>query len=381
MKTVCALTGLFVSSFLAGCTAVDLDQLVPTAALSFAASDGIPVVTACDPWAVKTDKPAQVVAAAASVKSKLPVELASDAVVNAVINHASYVTAHSTNYAVALTTSAGAIPVAPPAASAPANALSPVDFSRFTQLVVKHIFRRTTLGTSDVAADSNDPFWIKLKQYYLEYFKGHFRSYFGDVYAQPSPSLTINDIEIVQGVSVFIEFLLDEVFQNTVWFDGKLYYPGGNDQKPTYLVVNKLTPSSILASTTGYGCGMNTFKAAQIRYLSSMFSKAAATETGLTIKSAGSVEIGLGIVGKLNIGDNSTLTLLVQAAVSEVVSRLTVQLAVPILSALDFEQNKAAMAGAVSGHLASSRQRPSELTKAETARAMTSLFVPNSHAL
>src|ERR1700761_5282770 len=142
MKTaiICAFTSLFVSCFLAGCTAVDLDQLVPTAALSFAASDGIPVVTACDPWAVKTDKPAQVAAAAADVKSKLPVELASDAVVNAVINHASYVTAHSTNYAVALTTSTGTVPVAPVAASAPANALSPVDFSRFAQLVVKHIF-------------------------------------------------------------------------------------------------------------------------------------------------------------------------------------------------------------------------------------------------
>jgi hypothetical protein len=58
----------------------------------------------------------------------------------------------------------------------------------------------------------------------------------------------------------------------------------------------------------------------------------------LTVKSIGGVEIGLGVLGKLSIGDNSTLTDLVQASVSEIVGRLTVALAAPILEAIDIEQ-------------------------------------------
>ena len=113
-----------------------------------------------------------------------------------------------------------------------------------------------------------------------------------------------------------------------------------------------------------------------MRYLAQSFSKAASTETGLTIKSAGSIEIGLGIVGKLNIGDNSLLTSLVQNVVSEIVARLTVQIAAPILEAIDFEQQPIPVQTSLSTVPdAATTTNLKALPKAEVSRIMTSVFV------
>jgi hypothetical protein len=108
---------------------------------------------------------------------------------------------------------------------------------------------------------------------------------------------------------------------------------------------------------------MNVTKAKTINYLAGKFSAAASSDIGLTIKSAGGLEIGLGVLGKLSVGDNSTLSGLVQTVVGEFVNRVTVQLAYPILSALDF--------GGQTNTIASLSARNRQ---ASTIRAMSSVF-------
>ena len=199
---------------------------------------------------------------------------------------------------------------------------------------------RRTPSTPTDSDKSADRFWDVTKAYYKTYFDGNFYTYFGDKLSKPTVSLTISDTDIVHSAIVFLELILDEISGDPILLwqgpDGKIY-PGGTQNRPSLVSIRNITTIPSIPSGP-YGCGMNVHKANAVRYLANTFSKAAATESSLTIKSVGSIEIGLGIVGKVNIGDNSTLTLLIQGIVSEIVSRLTVILAVPVLEAIDYEQ-------------------------------------------
>ncbi len=322
--------------------------------------------------------PAVVLNSISKVQSALPPELRDDAVVGTILNHSATVALRSAAVTSTMVT-AGAAP-APAVAPASASALTHTDIEKFVRLVANQALRRTPSTPNPNDPGNIDPFWTRLKAYYIAYYDGTFSDYFGTTYTKPSASLTISDTEIVQAASVFIEALLDEILGSTVWIDSSgIYYPGGKGSKaPTSLTFSGIKPTSI--STTWTGCGMNTFKADSMRYLSTSFAQAASTESDLTIKSAGGIEVGLGILGKLNIGDNTTLTQLVRAVVSEIVSRLTVRLATPILEAIDFEQQPASSVASPAASVALlsaslNRTPTAKAQKAQITRAMTSLFV------
>lgn len=257
----------------------------------------------------------------------------------------------------------------------PQNTLTHLDIDRFAKVVSGQVLRRTPTTANANDPNNTDPFWQKLRAYYVAYFDGNFYTYFGDNLSKPTASLTITDTEIVQAVTVFIELLMDEAFGVQIWIGpDKKYYPGGSTNKPTSLAVNNITPPSIPAGPAG--CNMNVAKANAMRYLEQGFSKAASAETGLAIKSAGSIEIGLGIVGKLNIGDNNLLASLVQGVVSEIVGRLTVQIATPILEAIDFEQQPTLVqTSPTTTQVVNKITNLKALPKAEVNRIMTSPFV------
>jgi hypothetical protein len=80
---------------------------------------------------------------------------------------------------------------------------------------------------------------------------------------------------------------------------------------------------------------MTAAKAATLKYLATTFATAASAETSVSVKSFGGIEVGLGIFGKLSIGDNNTLTALLQSVVTEAVERLTVAIGAPILEAIE----------------------------------------------
>ena len=302
--------------------------------------------------------------------------LRNDAVVNAILVHSQYVASNSRKAANSLLKSDVNLTASETISTPkPATTLSHLDIERFARVIANQVLRRTPTTPNGSDPANVDPFWKKLRAYYLAYYDGNFYTYFGDKLDKPTASLTISDTEIVQAATVFIELLMDEVFGSPVWIGtDKKYYPGGNTNKPTSVTVNKTAPRAI--SLSAYGCGMNAPKANAIRYLSQSFSKAAATESSLTIKSAGSIEIGLGVVGKLNIGDNSTLTMLVQAMVSEIVGRLTVELATPILEAIDFEQQPTVVqVSDTTVQVVSNKTNLKNFSKAEMNRKMTAPFV------
>jgi hypothetical protein len=81
-----------------------------------------------------------------------------------------------------------------------------------------------------------------------------------------------------------------------------------------------------------------TKKAKTVSYVAQQFATAASSDTALAIKSVVGLEIGLGLVGKLSIGDNSTLSNLIKAVASEVVLRMTAQVVYSALIQVeDFE--------------------------------------------
>jgi hypothetical protein len=182
-----------------------------------------------------------------------------------------------------------------------------------------------------------------------------------------SKTYTINDTEIVNAVTVFVEFLLDEIFKSPVWTSGGKYYPSGSSTQPTSVALGNIVTQPFDNS----GCGMNATKADFVRYLANAFSDAAGTDSSLVIKTAGGIDIGFGILGKVNIGDNKTLTDLVQMAIGEVVSRLTVAFAVPILSSIDISAQKQLLASAQ----ASSAGIAPRSTNTNAIHAMSALFI------
>jgi hypothetical protein len=169
-----------------------------------------------------------------------------------------------------------------------------------------------------------------VKAYYTAYYKGDFVTYFAQPVSKPTVQLTISDAEITAAAGVFLELLFDQLLSPTVWIDSsKNYYPGAGSKSPTYLSVFKQTPAKLV--TPDGACGMTEAKANTIAYLANTFS----TELSVGIKSFGEIQVGLGILGKLSVGDNSTLTALLQSVASEAVKRLTVAIAAPILEAIE----------------------------------------------
>jgi hypothetical protein len=339
---------------------------VPNNVLSYATPEELYTLRLCDP--AKVSKNADKISESiASIHAILPAELKNDAVVRTILNHSSAIASNSAQLANKLVGGDGGVVDAAPIPRS-SSSLSHLDIERFAHTVSNQVLRRTPTTPNENDPDNTDPFWTKLRAYYVAYYDGKFYTYFGDHFDKPTASLTITDAEIVQSAMVFVELLMDEIFESPVWkgTDGK-FYPGGNTNQPTSMTIKGARPLPINLGT--WGCGMNVPKANAVRYLATSFSKAASTETSLTIKSAGSIEIGLGIVGKLNIGDNTTLTQLVQGVVSEIVGRLSVQLATPILETLDFEEQSIVAA-------AGGNKPPSKAMKeAAVNRSMTALFI------
>jgi hypothetical protein len=263
----------------------------------------------------------------------LPLQLRTDRVVNTTLLRAKHLSLNSTLVAQSFSGERSALDrLIVSSVPAPSTSLNQADFNAFARLVSENILRQGTPTDGDHGG--SDPFWIRLRDYYDAFYAGKFVSYFGKMYAKPSNSLTITDTEIVQSMVVFMELMFDEALATPVWIgkDDNLYYPGASEKRPTAV---KYQPADIIESGPS-GCGINVYKAKTIAYLANTFATAASTDTGLTIKSFGGLEVGLGVLGKFSVGDNNTLSVLMQAVVAEIVSRLTVQLTYPILSRLDF---------------------------------------------
>jgi hypothetical protein len=202
---------------LCGCTAVELDSLVPSSVLAYATPDDFPIVRTCDPSHLRTPNEAKVADAVVRVSGTLPSELKNDPVVNTVLNHAQYATANSRAIAKSLLKPGSDVTATTTVMPKPANTLTHLDIDRFAKVVSSQVLRRTPATPNGNDSYNLDPFWQKLRAYYVAYYGGTFHTYFGDSFSAPTVSLTISDTEIVQATTVFIELLMDEVFGSPIW--------------------------------------------------------------------------------------------------------------------------------------------------------------------
>jgi hypothetical protein len=79
---------------------------------------------------------------------------------------------------------------------------------------------------------------------------------------------------------------------------------------------------------------MNISKAKTINMLSQMFASGASNAAGTLVGTIGGLGVSLGMFGKLSIGDNKAVTTIIQAAVSQIVRRATVELSYEVLTAI-----------------------------------------------
>jgi hypothetical protein len=328
------------SFIVAGC-AVDLSELVPaTTIAALQTPDGQSII-------VRTCTSKVLARYAATpgrinrLQSVLPQNVGNDPVVQAIVSLSSYVSAQSLKAASAMVVDFDQNQIVADVPR-PTITLSAQHIHTFAKTVSGTVLRHTS-STPPTAADpdAERQFWSMLLNYYYYYYKAKFTPYMGSTLPAPalsskSKTYTIDDTEIVNAVSVFVEFLLDEIFKSPVWKSGSTYYPSGSGTPPTSVTLGNIVAQPFDSG----GCGMNPTKADFVRYLANAFSDAAGTDSSLVIKTAGGIDIGFGVLGKVNVGDNQTLTNLVQMAIGEVVSRLTVAFAVPILSSIDIAAQK-----------------------------------------
>jgi hypothetical protein len=134
--------------------------------------------------------------------------------------------------------------------------------------------------------------------------------------------------------------IFDTALKSPVWLaaDKKTYYPANSKDEPTVAKLNYQgfkQPVGPLPVQLPNGCHMTELKTKIISYVAQRFATAASSDTALTVKSAGGLGISLGVFGKLSLGDNSTLTLLIKSIVSEVTLLLTALVAYTTLSQVE----------------------------------------------
>jgi len=335
-----------VASLVAGCGTIDLNTLIAIIDPNL----GPIQITGCTGPAkagrvfAGFRQGAQIQADALVAWQALPQELQENAVVKAVLSQAEIIPSKIPEkllaYAPRLTTP----PLAPtpPQIPAPALPLAHSDFYAFANLVSEYAVRQPTSSGNGSAA--SDIFLQALAKYYQAYYAAPFNTYFSAPFDKPVLSLTINDNEITQAATVFLELLFDFALKSPVWIDGSTstYYPGSSSSEPTVAYLNQhgfpyqgFAQPEKLPWMLPNGCHMTVTKAKIINYVANQFATAASSDTALTIRSAGGLGISLGVFGKLSIGDNDTLSRLVKAAVSEATLRLTAQLVYYALSEVD----------------------------------------------
>jgi hypothetical protein len=366
-----------------GCTLIELEKLVPASVLSEAG--GLAVgIKVCQPpnTAAARDlahqhafKLSNIHRQVDNIRTALPWELASDPLVHTSLEHVKYTsTASMVNARILLSGQRSPLDAQFLAAAPKPPTISPKDFLNFTFKVGDHALRQTA-STWGGSGNPLAPFWINLRHYYSEYNHQAFVSYFGQQILKPRPMLTVDDTEIVQAAGIFLEMLFDEALMPTVWKADGLFYPGRSIVPPTYLSIH----SDRVEKVDGrlYGCGMTPLKAEALNDLATRFAIAATAETSLTIKSIGGMEVGLGLLGKLNFGDNTTLTGLLQVVVAQAVKRLTFAIGAPILESIDLEESPTTELQAASlraARVASTASMP-KAKRAELIHRYSGLFV------
>jgi len=171
-----------------------------------------------------------------------------------------------------------------------------------------------------------------LLAYLTAYYKGKFTDRLSVVSPKPNISTTIPDSEIAAAETVLLEFMMDTIDPTPVMGDDPAssisgtthFFPGGSTDEPTAYATGLAKYIQIPnpnSSTDPDACGITTKNSWVLKDLANGAGDQAAAVGGLVANTPGGLSIGLGIIGKISIGDNQTLSTLVKTAASRLATR------------------------------------------------------------
>ncbi|HLY06535.1 MAG TPA: hypothetical protein VKR31_12380 [Rhizomicrobium sp.] len=324
---------------LAGCGGIDMQQTSPTVAGS---SEPSGLIFKCEQdqkalTGASAALTAQIETASSSITASAPGDLSNDPVVRSLVAAVASTAVQAQRNAMAMRGDASATAAADAALTriGTPGTLSASDFKNFAQNLAKSVFDPVVNGTSSNAG-SNSSFWTTLVTYYDQYFQGKFVDRFGNKLSPPAAKGSVNDEEISGVVAIFVEALADSILKTPVWKDSSgNYYPGASKDEPTVLEAGILSAPAGLVTNPGQ-CGMTTLKTRAVKYFSDMASARAGMVGGLVSGSFGGIHFGLGVMGKISIGDNQTLQVIIKTALSKAAGRAAEHASYLVLSQVGY---------------------------------------------
>jgi hypothetical protein len=195
-----------------------------------------------------------------------------------------------------------------------------------------------------------------LVAYVSAYVDGKYIDRFGNKLPAPAISRTIGNTEIAGVLSVIIDAVGDYVVRGPIWTDpaGKIFYPAGFNEaapdpkkepekaplRPTVLDVKikskgqndgdgtpLIKPIPLVAS----GCGIDADKAQAIEYLGQTAALKASMIGGITGGSFGGFGASFGAFGKISVGDNQTVQVVIKTVLAKVAERVAADAAYRVL--------------------------------------------------
>jgi len=175
--------------------------------------------------------------------------------------------------------------------------------------------------------------------YFSAYYGGTFVDRFGQIIAKPNLSLpdflnpgapvklslSLSDADMGAALTVLIEYLAD-LFDPTPVLgsdppgqvsSSTTFFPGNNTNQPTAYTAGNTNYSRVSSD-----CGVTAHNATILGYIANAAGDEAQLVGGLVSQTTGGVEIGLGVLGKISIGDNQTLGTVVKTAASRAAMRI-----------------------------------------------------------
>ena len=182
------------SLFAAGCTLIELDQLVPQSAMS--EIDTVGIIQICKPTTTSIatvvkkqgNQLAKISQNTDLVRNAIP-QIGSHPVVNAVLQHVQYISTSSIVTSRHILTNGqtdegdqaylASLSKPPPLAAS--------DIVQFGHTLAETVMRNTG-GNPDTTNEDAQQFWSNVKAYYTAYYKGDFVNYFAQTVSKPTCS-------------------------------------------------------------------------------------------------------------------------------------------------------------------------------------------------
>lgn len=176
------------------------------------------------------------------------------------------------------------------------------DIESFVSMTVKNYGAESV--TKDIASDTDEI----IKKYLITYYsdtKDGFIDREGAVYKRPEIKNSIGNDVITAVVQILLEGLFDGILDVPVYTDDKDKFQTEKGVEPT---VHKLKFTKAEKLVTDGSSGIDKLELKAIRYLSGLASDQSKTLSGATIRAFGDLEIGFVVGGHFSIGDNDTLS-------------------------------------------------------------------------